>query len=299
MPSPRISIGIPFWNSEATLPDAITSVLAQTFHDWELILLDDGSTDGSMRICQAVADSRVRAISDGKHLGLVERLNQIASIARGQILARMDSDDIMHPDRIAQQVDFIASNPGIDVVSTGIYSTTSEGSILGKWLPPAHGEVSIRPISHNCIMHPTVVARTRWFRDNPYDPEFVRGEDRELWCRAAVRGTRFGFIRRPLLFYRQPKDPLSKYRETARTVIRMVLKYGPEQLGWIATCGVLAGTVSKLAAYETFGRLGASAALVRHRTTKLPPAEEQEAFNLLSRIQSLAKSYGLAQGRNR
>src|SRR3954468_15780628 len=104
MASPRVTIGLPFVNSGETLPNAIRSVFAQTYDDWELILCDDGSTDISLEIARSVRDARVRVLSDGKNVGLPCRLNQIAAVARGEMLARMDADDLMHPNRIAAQV---------------------------------------------------------------------------------------------------------------------------------------------------------------------------------------------------
>src|SRR5438309_10301144 len=89
-----VSIGIPFLNARRFLADAVRSVFAQTCDDWELLLVDDGSTDGSLDVVRSIDDPRVRVISDGTNRGLCARLNQIASLARGKYLARMDADDL-------------------------------------------------------------------------------------------------------------------------------------------------------------------------------------------------------------
>src|SRR5438045_1632919 len=92
-----VSIGISFQNARATLADAVRSVLAQTCRDWELLLVDDGSSDGSLELARRIEHPRIQVISDGVNQGLASRLNQIALLARGTYLARMDADDLMHP----------------------------------------------------------------------------------------------------------------------------------------------------------------------------------------------------------
>lgn len=103
-----ITIGIPFYNAEAYLADAIKSVLAQTFKEWELILVDDGSSDNSLKIAKEFEkkDSRIRVISDGLNKKLPARLNQIINKARFNIIARMDADDLMDIERSEKQYFF-------------------------------------------------------------------------------------------------------------------------------------------------------------------------------------------------
>ena len=105
--SELVTIGLPFYNDRLTLELAIKSIFAQTYKNWELILVDDGSTDGSLNIAKKITDKRVRIISDEKNKGLIFRLNQIASLAKGKYLARMDADDLMQPTRIEKQVEFL------------------------------------------------------------------------------------------------------------------------------------------------------------------------------------------------
>jgi len=127
-----ISIGIPFFNAEKFLEDAIKSVLVQTFQDWELILVDDGSTDRSLEIARSFVDSRIRIISDGYNRRLPYRLNQIISEAKYDIIARMDADDLMAVDRLEKQIKVLTKNPEIDLVVTSLYSIGNKNEILGK-----------------------------------------------------------------------------------------------------------------------------------------------------------------------
>src|SRR5690242_569481 len=106
--SPVVTIGLPFYNNRSTLELAIKSVIAQTYSNWNLILLDDGSTDGSREIAKNyVDDDKISLISDGINKGLICRLNQLAHLATGKYLARMDADDLMDPERIKKQVEYL------------------------------------------------------------------------------------------------------------------------------------------------------------------------------------------------
>lgn len=104
------------------MSDAICSVLNQSYIDWELLLLDDGSTDESLNIAKSFTDGRIKIISDGMNRGLIYRLNESINMARGKFYARMDADDIMHPDRIKKQVECLSRNVRVDVVGTAWYS---------------------------------------------------------------------------------------------------------------------------------------------------------------------------------
>ena len=127
----NITIAIPFLNAEKYLVDAIRSVFAQTHTDWELLLIDDGSTDKSLEIAHSIKDSRVRVISDGFNKKLASRLNEITDIASHELIARMDADDLMSPDRLKIQLEILKSHPEIDLVSCGLYSTKNDLSLVG------------------------------------------------------------------------------------------------------------------------------------------------------------------------
>jgi hypothetical protein len=109
-----ITVGLPFWNNERTLEAAIRSVQAQTIPDWVLLVVNDGSRDDSAAIVRSFRDPRIRLVDDGEHRGLVYRLNQIAALAASPFLARMDADDLMHPQRLERQLACLsgAGGPG-------------------------------------------------------------------------------------------------------------------------------------------------------------------------------------------
>jgi uncharacterized protein (DUF362 family)/glycosyltransferase involved in cell wall biosynthesis len=196
---PRVTVGLSFHNSAGTLAYAIESVFAQRFDDFELILLNDGSTDRSREIAERyLSDPRARLIDDGRNLGLAPRLNEIAGMATGRYLARMDADDIMHPCRLGRQFEHLEEAPQVDLLGTGVYLIDAQYRIVGRRITP-----TIRlceKFSYLQLFHPTVMGRTDWFRRNPYSSNFLRCEDAELWIRAGG-GSNIAHLDEPLLYY--------------------------------------------------------------------------------------------------
>lgn len=200
-----VTIGIPFYNAESTLQDAIRSVFAQTHQEWELLLVDDGSTDHSLEIARSVNDLRVRVISDGQNLKLAARLNQITREAQYDFIIRMDADDMMAPGRIEKEIAILEQNNKIDLVATGIFSLDNNDLLAGVRLNSSTA-ISKNDIiwGKSRIVHPTIAGRRNWFLRNPYDETFSFSEDAELWHRtAAVSDLSIYIIHEPLLYYRE------------------------------------------------------------------------------------------------
>src|SRR5262249_55519845 len=159
------TIGIAFRDPGPDFELALRSVFAQTFSDWELILCDDGSRDGSVELVRSLVDSRVRLLSDGASKTLAIRLNQMVSEAAGEFFFRMDADDIMHPERIRKQLDVLSRNPDA-VVGSAAYAIDAASNITGLKPAPPAAAPGFRAL--RAFHHVTVAARTAWFRRNPY-----------------------------------------------------------------------------------------------------------------------------------
>ncbi|CAD7811327.1 Putative glycosyltransferase EpsE [Chryseobacterium aquaeductus] len=219
---PDVTVAIPFYNAEKYLEAAITSVLSQTFSDFTLLLIDDGSTDGSLQIAKKfLIDKRVEVLSDGKNINLGNRLNQIPLITKTQYLARMDADDIMHPQRIEKQLEILKSHPDIDVLGSNAYSIDENNNVVGKRM----SVTGQHPIPVSTFTHPTIIAKTEWFLKNPYDVFALRVEDSELWLRTKDI---YNFKATPeaLLFYREiGKDYYKKYFKGWRGVFYVLKKH--------------------------------------------------------------------------
>jgi glycosyltransferase involved in cell wall biosynthesis len=211
---PLVTIGISFHNDEEYLNKAILSVFNQTFTNWILILIDDGSTDNSAPIARRyLYDSRVKVFSDGLNKNLANRLNELIDICETKYLARMDADDIMHPDRIKTQLEILEKNPDIDVLGTNAYSIDKNDTIVGVRYK-IHNECC----SVNTFIHPSIVVRTEWYKQNRYDGKSKRMQDFKLWL-CTFDKSNFKTINIPLLYYREVSgDYAKKYRQGVHVV---------------------------------------------------------------------------------
>ena len=289
-----VTIGIPFLNARRYLEDAVRSVFAQTHGDWELLLIDDGSTDGSVAVVRHLDDPRVRVLSDGSNRGLCARLNQIASLAQGTYLARMDADDLMHPERIERQLKFLRANPNVDLIDTAIFTVDDELTPLGirgdRPLDSRPGAV----LRNGLLIHPTVMGRAEWFRSNPYDPVLFRAQDRELWSRTCATAT-FARLCEPLFFYREgATGNLQNYLRAQRNVRVLLHRYGPPLLGTRRTRFLVLRSGLKSMAYRVGTTLGLQDRLIARRNRPLSATEMREARRILSLVRA-TRVAGLAE----
>jgi glycosyltransferase involved in cell wall biosynthesis len=194
-------------NAEQTLRPAIASLRAQTYEDWELLILDDSSVDRSAEIAAqaAAGDERIRAIEGGARNGLAVRLNELLDAARSPLFARMDADDIAYPERLERQVAYLESHPEVDLVGSSMLVFGVGGIALGKQsVPVDHDAICARPASRFRALHPTWVGRLDWFRRYRYAPEALRWEDQDLLYRS-YRSSVFANLSEPLLGYREQR----------------------------------------------------------------------------------------------
>lgn len=287
---PAITVGIPFHNAESTLEAAIGSVLAQDLADRELLLVDDGSTDASLSIAGRFASDRVRVLADGERRGLAARLNQIAATASADLLARMDADDLMLPDRLARQVAYLHEHPACDLVAGGAVIIDADGAPQAL-RPGTDGPVPPRRLfAGSAIIHPTVAGRTGWFREHPYDESYGVSEDFELWTRVAAEAAIHGQAE-PVLFYREYGTlQYEKVRRQAGITRRLVRARGPGVLGRPRTALLLLRRAAIDAFYRTASALGIWDWALRVHHTPLREEERQRWTRLMD--EALARGRG-------
>ncbi len=181
-----VTVALPVFNGGVFLENAVRSILCQSYPHWELLLLDDGSTDGAINRLTFLADPRIVIIRDGQNLGLAYRLNQAVVMAKGKYFARMDHDDICHPERFIRQIAFLDRHPEVDLLATKCLTMDEQDSLIGM-LPSAsnHDDICRRPWQGFYMAHPSWMGRIEWFRRNTYqDPAPYCCEDQELLLRA-------------------------------------------------------------------------------------------------------------------
>ena len=203
MTKPTVSVLLPAYNGEKFIAEAVQSMLEQTYRDFELIVIDDGSTDRTAATLDQFHDSRILRLCNPENLGLVRSLNRAASAAQGKYLARMDADDISDRTRLEKQVKFLELNPEVGVLGTAVRQTDSRGRVLSKLVyPETHELIFWRFFFGLAPQHPTVMVRADLFNAvHGYNEEFLCGQDTELWSRLLER-TKFANLSETLHYRR-------------------------------------------------------------------------------------------------
>ncbi|CAA0336813.1 hypothetical protein ALT721_2320069 [Alteromonas alvinellae] len=211
--SPKISVLLPVYNGEKYLRESLKSILNQTFNDFELIVIDDGSKDSSLEIIKSFEDKRIRLIKNQENLGLIATLNKGLELARGDFIARVDSDDICLPERFEQQSCYLDNNPDVGVIGSYSQLIDENGQNLGIYkVPEAHDDIVMGMVFTNQIIHPSVLMRksllTDYFPD-VYDGKYLHCEDYALWVSLAKK-TKLANLSIPLLKYRVHAESISQ-----------------------------------------------------------------------------------------
>lgn len=203
MAEPLVSVIMPVHNGERYLHQAVSSILAQDLIDFELIIINDGSTDSTQAILGKITDNRILLV-DQVRKGLIASLNLGLTLARGQYVARMDSDDIAAPDRLGKQLAFLIKHPEIGILGTACWLIDAQGRKLRlKHWPANDLFIRWRSLLECPFAHPTVIIRKSILagKDLHYDVNFQAVEDYELWTRL-LDHTCGNNLNTPLLFYR-------------------------------------------------------------------------------------------------
>lgn len=218
MSAPVITVLMPVFNAESFLREAIESVLAQSFREFELLAIDDGSHDGSAAILEEFRDARLRVIRNDRNRGLVETLNRGLAESRGEWIARQDSDDASHPERLRSQLGFVRGNPALSLIGADARLVDEKGRTAGRWRTGGHADLVAWDL---CFRTPFCHSTAFFRRDSAAKLGGYRAlpacEDYDLWSRMAMEV--------PVVTLR---EPLVKYRLHQRSVMATTRKTGDE-----------------------------------------------------------------------
>lgn len=273
---PLISVAMAMRDAEHSLALALASIEAQSLPEWELILLDDGSRDGSVRIAQRFAGPRLRLVADGARRGLAARLNQAVAMAHGKYVARMDADDVCYPERFERQAAFLEANPDVSILGTAAIVFEGDGVPAGLFAVRAtHAEICARPWAGFYLPHPTWMGRIEWFRAHRYNEGNAKAEDQELLL-CAHDSSRFAALIEPLLGYRQDRIELGKVLRGRYDYARAVLRNSAARRAPFFTLRGVGGQLAK-AAFDTLAiAAGMERRMLRHRARPLPAGEAEK-----------------------
>lgn len=200
----KVSVVLPAYNAELYLKESIDSILAQTFTDFELIVLNDGSIDRTEEIILSYQDARIVYVKNERNLGLIGTLNKGLALAKGEYIARMDADDISLPERFSRQVDFLEKNQEYVICGTSayrFYKDVSDGRAFN--VPLDNESIRIRLLFNSSFIHPSVMFRTDTIRNYNlnYSEDYKYAEDYFFWINILKCGKGFNF-KEKLLYYR-------------------------------------------------------------------------------------------------
>ncbi len=232
---PDVSVIMSVYNGEEYLAEAIESVTNQTFKNWELIVINDCSTDSTSEILAGFVakDERIKVHPNEVNLKLPSSLNKAISLCEGKYIARMDADDICLPERLEKQYEFMEANPDVALsscrfmtVKNGVYASGGAGGRCD------FGALRAMLLVANPILHPGVIAKAEVMKKFNYDPAHTCTEDLELWTRMAMANKKMKILPDCLLIYRlHDKQITSTTRERQNSeVLRIQEKYYASQL---------------------------------------------------------------------
>lgn len=182
---PKISVLMPVFNCRQYIEESVNSIINQTFTDFEFLIIDDCSTDGTFEYLQSLSDPRINLIRKTQNSGHTISLNMGLELAKGEYIARMDGDDVSLPERLTKQVDFLETHPEIGVLGTRVQIMDAFGNISHTLqFPTQHGVLRWSLCFYNPIVHPSVIMRREIIeRAGGYNPDMKHAEDYDLWRR--------------------------------------------------------------------------------------------------------------------
>jgi glycosyltransferase involved in cell wall biosynthesis len=284
--SPTVSIIMSVKDGEEFIEKSINSMINQSYSNFEFLIFNDGSRDNTLAILRSYKDSRIKVFSDTSSLGLATRLNFLINESVGEFIARMDADDISHPRRIEEQVNFLSQHKDVDAVDCISYSIDENNIVTGINTTALIG-VKLDRIMLNggLFTHGAVMAKSSWYKKNLYNENYLRAQDYELWCRTALSST-FARVPKPLFYYRKSENLKRNY------LVNIKNYYFISKAFWLKVSPLTKGKVLikiffQLLYYYCFKVFGIKRDLmVKVRTINLDAEEKRSAQQQLDNILS-------------
>ncbi len=214
MSDPRVSIVLPVFNAEETIAEALESCLQQSMKSFEVVVLLDGCTDRSGEIVGSYGDPRIRVI-EKEHQGVRQASEEAMAASRAPIIARMDADDISHPDRLAWQYDFLASSPDFSAVSGGVHLLDPQGEGMQRYVDWVNGLLTAEDVARErfveCpVIQPSLMLRRCAFEAVDGYRKVEWAEDHDLFLRMMRSGMRIGKVEETVLSWRDSQGRLTR-----------------------------------------------------------------------------------------
>lgn len=233
---PEITVFMPVYNAQRYLKEAIDSILDQTFENFELLIINDGSTDDSAKIVEQYQDSRIRLVHNDGNQGLPYTRNRGLELARGKYLAIMDADDVSVKNRLQIQYDMLEANPNLTVVASGKELLSDTGKKTYGFMEKLfsyifHGkpeDIRIDFIFHNILVNSSTMTRLEFVKKHniKYNSKCVVMQDYEFWTQICAKKGKIRVIRKPLVMYREHMENISNRTRSKKADLRKELQFG-------------------------------------------------------------------------
>lgn len=254
--TPRVSVIMAAHNAGRFVAEAVESILRQTMPDWELIVVDDASTDDTPEVLRRFNDARITILRNEQNSGPAVSRNRALEAARGEYIAILDADDVALPQRLERQVQFLEEHRDVSAAGSWAEKIDETGRVLDLWQTPTHPAQIEFMMTHTCpLLHPSAMARVEALRSiGGYDPAYSCAQDYDIWVRLALEGHRFACLPEVLIRYRSSAGQISTARraEQARYAARAAERYVKAKLGWTPEAGQMAAYRAILDAASAF-----------------------------------------------
>jgi glycosyltransferase involved in cell wall biosynthesis len=275
---PLVSVSMPVFNSEKYISEAIESILAQTYTNFELIIVDDGSSDRTREIIDQFTDKRIIKVYSDQNRGLITTRNLIAGMAKGKYLALLDADDRAFPERLALQVDFLESNHA-DLCGADHF-TLNQVTGERKSSKQRHSNSDIQALLSVCspVCNPAMMGKLEIFKQFPYKASYMHAEDYCLWTEIALAGYRFANIKKKLITYRLHSTQTSvNHLQAARNV------FSNAQASYLKMLGIPEACLPRPLPF--YGRFNVGLRFIKLINTRIPDISIGANMELYARFQ--------------
>jgi glycosyltransferase involved in cell wall biosynthesis len=228
MQGPLVSVILPVYNGEKTIKRAVESILSQTYTSFELIIINDGSSDRTLGILDSFHDERIRVLHQ-ENMGIVASLNRGIQVSAGKYIARMDADDFAMPDRLKKQVEFMRNNPAVGVLGTAVKIVYTDGTERIRRRPPNTTSIRKNIVKICPFCHSSVMIRRKVFDEvGTYDvskdgSKKLLVEDYDLWVRVLAAGYDMANLPDVLMTYYREPDSILGSRSISMRIKQQVL----------------------------------------------------------------------------
>jgi len=239
--NPKVSVIMPVYNGEKYVEEAVNSILLQTFSNWELIVVNDASTDGTEKILEKFKNTRIKVIKNERNSGSVVSRNIACQNSLGEYIAILDADDVAMPDRLKEQVKFLDAHSDFGLVGSWAKIIDKDGRQLGhivKDTTPSQ-KIPIKLLFHNVLAFSSVMMRKSFMPEKPFDEDSVPVEDVALYLKM-LPVSKFACVPKVLISYRSHEKGISKvYGAKRQEVMDRLIKGQLEKLGITASADEL------------------------------------------------------------